>query len=124
MIIIYTIIAGLLGLIPGIAYFLIILETWMIYSIAHGHHVDNTGEIFTWILISGAISFALKSVAHLLHLAPVVGQIANSAVAVLFVGILYTMADSHYKHLEQTGMHPDAIPGVSYSPSPTKSPAP
>ena len=105
----YVVIAGVLGLFPGISYFLIIMETWMIFNVAHGYHVDNTGEIAFWCTVSAVVSAVLKTVAHTLHLAPVVGQIANSIVAMLFVAGVYTWADAHYEHLAKTGQHRDTI---------------
>lgn len=113
----YIIIAGALGLFPGISYFLIIMETWMIFNVAHGYQIDNTGEIVFWCTVSAVVSAVLKTVAHTLHLAPVVGQIANSIVAMLFVAGVYTWADSHYQHLARAGKHPDMIPQAPHSQS-------
>jgi hypothetical protein len=112
---VYVVIAGLFGLAPGISYLLILMEAWMIFSIAHSHNVDNTGEIFVFCVYAAVISAVLKSVAHLLHLAPVIGQIANSLVAMVFVFALYNIADSHYAHLERTGRHPDMIQAAPFS---------
>jgi Na+/H+ antiporter NhaD/arsenite permease-like protein len=106
---IYVVVASVLGFLPGVSYLLILIETWMIFSIAHSHHIDNTGEIFLFCVAAGAISATLKTVAHALHLAPVIGQIANSLVAMAFVFALYQVADAHYAHLEQVGRHPDTI---------------
>jgi hypothetical protein len=111
----YILCAGVFGFIPGVAYLLIVMETWMIYSIAHGYGVDNLGEIVFYCGVAGTISFVLKSVAHLLHLAPLIGQIANSIVAMVFVFALYSIADSHYAHLAKTNQHRDAIPQVPSS---------
>ncbi|MEI7870152.1 MAG: hypothetical protein WCI11_19890 [Candidatus Methylumidiphilus sp.] len=105
----YVLIAGVLGFLPGIAFGLILVEVYMVFGIAHGYGVDNTGEIALFCFKAGVISAALKAVAHALHFAPVIGQIANSIVAIVFVVILYNIADSHYEHLAKVGRHPDII---------------
>jgi hypothetical protein len=117
---IYVLVAGVFGLVPGVAYFLIGMETWMIFSIAHDYNVDNTGEIVFFCIKSGAISAVLKTVAHALHFAPLIGQVANSIVAMLFVFALHSIADSHYAHLSSVGKHPDAIPEAPHSQSPKR----
>jgi hypothetical protein len=117
---IYILIAAVLGFIPGIAYGLVIMETYMIFDIAHGYGVDNTGEIALFCFKSGVISAVLKTVAHALHLAPVIGQVANSIVAIIFVFVLHNIADSHYQHLARYNKHPDAIPQAPQSQYPKK----
>lgn len=106
----YALVAGCLGLLPGIAFALILVEVHMIFGIAHGYVIDNAGEIAFFCFKAGAISAALKAAAHALHVVPVIGQVANSIVAIAFVVVLYNIADSHYSHLAEIGRHPDVIP--------------
>ena len=100
---IYVVIAGILGFFPGVAYALILMESWMIFSIAHSHNFDNVQDIIWYCGVSAVLSAALKSVAHVFHLMPLVGQIGNSVVAMLYVVALYSVAESHYSHVAQTG---------------------
>jgi hypothetical protein len=117
---IYILIAGALGFLPAVSYALILMESWMIFDVAHGYGVDNTGEIVLFCIKSGAISAVLKTVAHALHLAPVIGQIANSIVAIVFVAALYNIADSHYAHLASVNRHPDTIPEAPHTQVPKR----
>ena len=117
---IYILIAAVLGFIPFAAYLLVPMEAWMIFDIAHGYGVDNTAEIVFFCIKAGVVSAFLKTVAHLIHLAPVVGQVANSIVAVVFIVALYNVADSHYSHLARENKHPDTIPEAPHSKYPKR----
>jgi len=46
-------------------------------------------------LLAG-VSFVLKGAATFLHVIPVFGQIANSAVAFFFIQFVGSLADTHY----------------------------
>jgi hypothetical protein len=117
---IYILIALVLGFVPGIAYGLILVESYMIFDIAHGYGVDSTGEIVFFCFKAGVVSAVLKTVAHAIHLVPIIGQVANSLVAAVFVFGLYNVADSHYQHLARHNLHPDSIPQVPLYQRPTK----
>lgn len=88
----YAFVAALMGLIPGAALLLILLEIGMFYHICHKHKAPVLGE---GLALAGgliAVSFLLKGLAQFLHVIPILGQMANSLVAfavVLGLGFIF-----------------------------------
>ena len=93
----YAIVGGLVALIPGASFFLIALEVFMLWQIAHQSDRFNFGDFLVWATGIAGISFVLKGLATFLHLIPLFGQLANAAVAFAFITFVGHAAEKHFK---------------------------
>lgn len=96
MVLAFAAIGAVVALIPGASFFLIPLELFMLYQIAEKH---NAFELPTFLAMCAAIvttSAFLKGLASFLHAIPIVGQLANSLVAAVFIAVVGLLAEKYY----------------------------
>jgi hypothetical protein len=96
MVVVFAIVGAFVALIPGASFILIPMELFMVYMIAHRH---GAVDFVPFIVMSAAIvtiSTFLKGLATFLHVVPVVGQLANSLVALGFILLLGLLAEQFY----------------------------
>ncbi len=102
MITICAVIGALIGFIPGGTFLLIPMEMFMLYKIMDSHNAFDLMTFIGLLVPMLTISAFLKGLASFLHAVPVIGQVANSIVAVVFIISLGNLAEQHYAGKAQT----------------------
>jgi hypothetical protein len=96
MVFAFAAIGAVVALIPGGSFVLIPLELIMLYMIADK---NNAFELPPFLAMGAGIatmSAVLKGLASLMHVVPIVGQIANSLVAFGFIVVVGLLAEKYY----------------------------
>lgn len=97
MIFMFAIVGAVVAFLPAASFFLIPLELFLIHRIA-----DRYGqfELAPFLAMAAALftfSAFLKGAASLLHWIPLLGQLANSGIAFVFILIVGNLAESYYQ---------------------------
>ena len=96
MIVTFTIIAAIIGLVPGGHFILIPMEIFLVYRISQNH---NAFDFLQFIVMTGVLIAAtgfLGGLASFLHVIPVIGQLANSIVAAGVMYFIGSTAENYY----------------------------
>ncbi len=92
-----ALIGAVVAFIPGASVILIPMEIFMVYKIANSHNAFELGLFIAMSVGIVTISVTLKGLALLLDIIPVVGEIANSLVAFMFIVCLGFIAETYYR---------------------------
>lgn len=95
----YAAAGGFIALFPMASFVLLALEVVMVFQIAKKHDKVDVGDLAWFCSIMFVVSLFLKFFAAWLHLFPIIGQFANSLVAIGFILFVYEVADAHYRNL-------------------------
>jgi len=89
------------------SFVLIGLEVIMVYQVAKKHDAVRVDDLVWFCGKMVIISFFLKFFAAWLHFIPLLGQIANSAVAAGFLYLVFDIATAHYSKLSRSQLQPN-----------------
>ena len=95
----YVAVGAFVALFPLASFVLIALEVIMVFNIAKKYGHANVPDLFWFCSVMVTLSFFLKFFAAWLHFIPLIGQVANSAVAGGFIFFAYNVAEEHYRKL-------------------------
>jgi uncharacterized protein (DUF697 family) len=95
----YVAVGAFVALFPLASFVLIALEVVMVFNVAKKYGHANLGDLIWFCSAMVTLSLFLKFLAAWLHLIPIIGQVANSAVAATFIYFAYSVADEHYRKL-------------------------
>ncbi|WCM28287.1 hypothetical protein NDN01_05020 [Sphingomonas sp. QA11] len=96
MIFVFTVIAAILGFIPGASFILIPMEMYIVYKFANESGRFNLFEFCAFGAALWAVSAILIGFAQILHFIPLIGQVANSIVAGSVMYFVGHAAEKHY----------------------------
>ncbi len=92
----FAIIAAVVGFIPGGSFILIPMEMILLWNISHKYGKFHFGEWLGFGEALWTISLVLIGLASILHINPLIGQLANSIVAAGAIYVIGKAAESHY----------------------------
>jgi hypothetical protein len=92
----FAVLGAVVALIPGASFLLIPMEVFLLYKVATRYNAFEFSNFLGWAVALVGVSTALKGLASLLHVIPVVGQITNSIIAFSFIMLIGNLAEKHY----------------------------